>query len=287
MFLVLVEQQYEKSRFTPMGRYRKKPEKKGPKLANDEGKDADIKDIPKSFVIKKGNVSQSGQKLASEVRKAMAPWVAGQLKERKQNVIKDFVSAAAVFYVSHLQVFTQSPWDGQLRLHLCKMRKGPTFTFNVMKYALSSDIRAAVSSAVFRPSDFETPPLVVINNFQTERDLAELFHSLYPKVDASKFSLDDCRRVVLFDYSKADETVTWRQYSVVKKNLDLSRGVRKLLKLRNTSRSLNFANQADVSEFVLSGGVTGAGNVSESEADETTVVKVADLESSVEKLGVT
>lgn len=272
-----------------MGRYRKKPEKTAPKLAKDEAKDEDLKDIPKSFVIKTGKVSPAAQRLALEVRQAMRPWVAGNLKERKQNVIKDFVSASAVFYVSHLQVFTQSPWDGQLRLHIAKLRKGPTYTFNVEKYALASDIRAAVSTATARPAAFLTPPLVVINNFQSEelRPLAELFHGLYPQVDVAKFSLKDCRRVVLFDYDKSTESIAWRQYAISSKNMDLSRGVRKLLKLRNSDRSLNFSNQRDVSEFVMSGGVTGAGNVSDSEADETAVVKVKALEESINKLGVT
>ena len=68
----------------------------------------------------------------------MYPYTASELKESKKNSIKDFVSVAGVFGVSHMIVLTQTEKGGYLRL--IKNPRGPTITFKLSEYSLSKDI---------------------------------------------------------------------------------------------------------------------------------------------------
>jgi ribosome biogenesis protein SSF1/2 len=72
------------------------------------------------------------------MRQIMYPYTASNLKESKKNSIKDFVSAAGIFGVSHMLMFTQTENSNYLRL--IKNPKGPTLTFKVKEYSLARDI---------------------------------------------------------------------------------------------------------------------------------------------------
>ena len=68
--------------------------------------DLEQDDLPKTFVIKRGKIGMYLKELLHDVRDLMYPYTASKLKESKRNTIKDFISAAGIFGVSHMLVLT-------------------------------------------------------------------------------------------------------------------------------------------------------------------------------------
>ena len=72
------------------------------------------------------------------MRELMYPFTALKLKESKKNTIKEFVSVAGQFGVSHMILFSQTEKANYMRL--IKNPKGPTITFKVEEYSLAQDV---------------------------------------------------------------------------------------------------------------------------------------------------
>lgn len=72
------------------------------------------------------------------MRNLMYPYTAINLKESKKNKIKDFISVAGMFGVTHTNIFTQTEKGTYLRF--IKNPKGPTITFKVDQYSLAKDV---------------------------------------------------------------------------------------------------------------------------------------------------
>jgi len=72
------------------------------------------------------------------MRNLMYPYTATKLKESKKNSLKDFVSAAGQFGVSHMMIMTQTENGNYLRM--LKNPKGPTMVFKIEEYALARDV---------------------------------------------------------------------------------------------------------------------------------------------------
>jgi len=68
----------------------------------------------------------------------MYPYTALKLKESKKNTLKDFVSVAGIFGVTHMMMLTQTEQANYLRL--VKNPKGPTITFKIEEYSLAKDV---------------------------------------------------------------------------------------------------------------------------------------------------
>lgn len=70
----------------------------------DEDEEGDM--IPKSFIIKRGKIGVYLRELLQDMRNLMYPYTASKLKESKKNSLKDFISAAGQFGVSHMMIMT-------------------------------------------------------------------------------------------------------------------------------------------------------------------------------------
>jgi ribosome biogenesis protein SSF1/2 len=68
----------------------------------------------------------------------MYPYTALKLKEQKKNTLKDFISVAGSFGVTHMMVFSQT--DKSCYLRMMKNPKGPTITFKIDGYSLAKDV---------------------------------------------------------------------------------------------------------------------------------------------------
>ena len=68
----------------------------------------------------------------------MYPYTASNLKESSRNAMRDFIGAAGIFGVSHMQMFTQTETSNYMRI--MKLPKGPTMTFKLDEYALARDV---------------------------------------------------------------------------------------------------------------------------------------------------
>jgi len=164
--------------------------------------DAASDGIPKSFVIKAGNVGKSVSQLIRDVRKVMEPNTASRLKERRSNHLKDFVQVAGQLGVSHYLVFgrkdvqkssnvaNQTAVQSHTNLRIARHPRGPTLTFRVKSYALTKDIIAAQKHPLAADrKDFTTAPLLVLNGFTGEdkevKLMVSMFQNMFPALDVA------------------------------------------------------------------------------------------------------
>ncbi|CAM9707113.1 unnamed protein product, partial [Heterosigma akashiwo] len=90
-----------------------------PKGAQIEGEEK----VPRSFVFKNKKVSQYVQQLIADLRQVMAPYTALKLKERKKNSVKDYLSVAGTFGVTHFLVLSQT--EAAVNLKVARTPQGP------------------------------------------------------------------------------------------------------------------------------------------------------------------
>eukprot|EP00639_Heterosigma_akashiwo_P013198 CAMPEP_0206364894 /NCGR_PEP_ID=MMETSP0294-20121207/2505_1 /ASSEMBLY_ACC=CAM_ASM_000327 /TAXON_ID=39354 /ORGANISM="Heterosigma akashiwo, Strain CCMP2393" /LENGTH=438 /DNA_ID=CAMNT_0053810609 /DNA_START=20 /DNA_END=1336 /DNA_ORIENTATION=+ len=107
-----------------------------PKGAQIEGEEK----VPRSFVFKNKKVSQYVQQLIADLRQVMAPYTALKLKERKKNSVKDYLSVAGTFGVTHFLVLSQT--EAAVNLKVARTPQGPTLSFKVEQYTLCKSIVA-------------------------------------------------------------------------------------------------------------------------------------------------
>ena len=67
-------------------------------------------------MIHRGLPGEHIVELTKDFRKVMEPFTASELKERKKNTIKDFVSVAGLLHVTHLVMFTRTELGMYLKL---------------------------------------------------------------------------------------------------------------------------------------------------------------------------
>ena len=80
-------------------------------------------DIPKSFVMKRGKMSELVKELTEDVRHVMEPHTAKNLKESKTNKLKDFVQVAGPLGVSHFIILSAT--ENSKYVKIAKTPRGP------------------------------------------------------------------------------------------------------------------------------------------------------------------
>jgi ribosome biogenesis protein SSF1/2 len=134
-----------------------------------EPEEDDQDDIPKSFIIKRGKIGMYMKELLHDLRDLMYPYTASKLKESQRNTIKDFLSAAGIFGVSHMMLLTQTEIANYLRI--IKNPRGPTLSFKINNYTLARDVIKFVqetkkNSKIFSTT-LQTAPLLIMNGFSS------------------------------------------------------------------------------------------------------------------------
>ena len=192
--------------------------------------------VPRSFIFHRGKIGKSIETLIQDMRKVMSPYTALKLQERKSNSLKDFLSIAPQYNVSHFMIFNQTEKGTNMRL--LKVPQGPSITFRVISFSLMKDI-ANVSKKSHSPGgELLTPPLLVMNNFNTMstssmdqnsmKIKAAMLQSLFPALDLDTIKVNNCKRVVLFNYHANTETIEFRHYIIVLKATGVHKVVKKM-----------------------------------------------------------
>ena len=165
--------------------------------------------IPRSLIIKRGKVGPYLKKLVSELRTVMYPYTAINLKEKKSNNMRDFLSLVDIYGYSHMMMLTNT--DKHSYLHLAKMPRGPTITFKIDNYCLNTDIFNAEDVKHKKPlnKNFDHIPIIVMNNFNFEKIPFELetpiktanmlFQSFFPPLNLNQIQISKCKRLVLLN----------------------------------------------------------------------------------------
>ncbi|KAF8337572.1 Brix domain-containing protein [Cantharellus anzutake] len=211
--------------------------------------------VPRTFVVKHGQVSTSITNLVHDMRSVMQPNTATRLKERSYNKLKDFLVMAPPLGVSHLLAFTLTSIAPHL--HVIRCPSGPSVTFRVERYSLVRDLLNANIEARPIGQDFNTPPLLVLSSFPPPGPntpahiplLVTTFQSLFPPLSPKTISLDSARRVVLISYNSDLGTIDFRHYLIKIRKTDPTQRFRSIL--YRTSDARNLGQERDLSEYVL------------------------------------
>ncbi|KAH7926296.1 Brix-domain-containing protein [Leucogyrophana mollusca] len=226
--------------------------------------------VPKSFIIKHGQVGSSLTQLVRDLRKVMEPNTASRLKERNRNKLKDYLTLAPALKVSHLIALTLT--DVAPSLRIVRLPAGPTLSFRVERYSLMKDVMKSSRSARSMGMEYLTAPLLVLASFPPPSPttpphlplLMKSFQSLFPPLSPKAMSLSGARRIVLIAYNADRGSVDFRHYVITVKPYGVSKRVRRVLegaskKSSSTSTTgfLDLGNEKDVADFLLRRSKTG------------------------------
>ncbi|VVD00126.1 unnamed protein product [Leptidea sinapis] len=202
---------------------------------------------PHSFVIHRGNCSKDLMDLTKDFRKIMEPFTASQLKERKRNTIKDFLSISSYLHVSHLMTFTETDQGSYMRM--ARLPRGPTLTFRIQNYSLARDIVSSLRKQYVNARSFQHAPLIVLNSFSGEgmhmKLMATMFQNMFPTINITTVKLKNIRRCVLMNYNPTTKLIDLRHYVIRAIPVGLNKGTKKMVQ----GKIPNLNKCKDMSEF--------------------------------------
>ncbi|WVN85761.1 uncharacterized protein L203_100912 [Cryptococcus depauperatus CBS 7841] len=263
-----------------MGRLRKKNRThlKGPQKGETE------ENVPKSFVIKSGQVTKSISQLVRDTRNTMEPNTASRLRERPNARLRDYLTIAPSLKVTHLLAFSLTD-AANVHLRIARFPQGPTLTFRVQRYSLAKDlVQSGLRNVGKAPSgEYRNPPLLVLNGFQQPKEgshppqlrlMSTMFQGLFPPIQVEKSALPTFRRVLLLSYSPVTGLISFRHFTITVRPHGVSRRVRKVLNsagaiANNPRKTVDLSNTDDIADYLLrrSGSESTAGYDSTSETE--------------------
>ncbi|KAL0275279.1 UNVERIFIED_CONTAM: hypothetical protein PYX00_003182 [Menopon gallinae] len=221
----------------------------------------DLKNAPHSFVFHRGVVGEHVLELIKNFRKVMEPFTASELKAKRANKLKDFLSIAGVLHVSHMCIFSATGTGTHLKV--ARAPRGPTLYFRVLNYSLSKDVISKLKRQLVFQRQFINPPLIVMNNFSGEgvhfKLMSSMFQNMFPTINLTKIDLNTVRRCVLLNYNPETEEIDFRHYSIKVVPVNISKGVKKMVQ----NKVPNLSRFDDAADFILRANV-----LSESEGED-------------------
>ena len=222
--------------------------------------DPSVRRPPRTLVLRRGKHTKAVKALERDLRTMMRPHTADKLKQRKGNILADFVNVAGPLGVSHLLVLSATERGQYLRI--AKTPRGPTATFRVTRWTGAGDVSRSVDHYRAPPGAFRHAALLVLAGFKDAdrhgKLCATLFQNMFPTVEAAKLKLAHCQRVVLVSRDASAEAdagdgavaVQIRHYAVSQTPAGISSSVRSILK-----RDLpELGHLQDISQFLTDGG---------------------------------
>lgn len=232
----------------------------------------------------------------------MRPYTAVNFKEdasnRKITLSHYANSLTSTMGITHILALSQN--GSKVNLRVGRTPAGPTLTFRVKRFTLGRHLRAVQRRPVDSARAFESPPVVVTNNFGdvTAAPHVKLmritFQNMFPAINVSSVKLNECRRVVLFNFIRRDiapkknedenpstsdndendledEEVEIRHYAIRAKPVGVDRKVRRLIE----AKIPNLSKLDDISDYITGQTASGApapavnsGALSDSEAED-------------------
>ena len=258
--------------------------------------------VPRSLVIRRGKTEGELAELVSDLRGLMRPYTALNFKEdarnRKMTLTHYANSLSGPLGITHVLAVSQN--SGRVALRVGRAPGGPTLTFRVKRFTLGRQIRSAQRRPYDSAKAYDSPPVVVTNNFGDAsapphvKLMRITFQNMFPAINVGTVKLGECRRVVLFNFVRRDvvqkdekngkggkddadgdadledEEVEVRHYAIRTKPVGVDRRVRRLVesKVPNLGRLNDIADYIARSGEGAAGGMMGAGDISDSEAED-------------------
>ncbi|KAG8865386.1 hypothetical protein FRB96_000276 [Tulasnella sp. 330] len=243
--------------------------------------------IPKSFVVKHGEMGTSLTQLVRDVRKVMEPNTATRLKERSNNRLKDYIVMAPALKVSHLIAFSLTDLAPSLRI--ARLPQGPTFSFRVERYSLVKDVLHASRRPRSMNLEYLSAPLLVLASFPTGPEtpahlslVLKCFQSLFPPLAPKSINLSSARRVVLISWNAETKTIAWRHYLISVRTQGVTNRVRRIVEGISKAPSgnvVNLSKEKDLADYVLKqheeGYETGSTSAASDADPEESAVRLA------------
>lgn len=222
----------------------------------------DTQNVPKCMIFKRGVIGKTLRRLEYDLRYTMSPYTALKLKEKRTNTMRDFIRFSKQFDITHMIVQSQTVLNTHIRL--CKTPEGPTIWLKINSYSTCSSIRKSQKVPyTITKSFYQNSPLVVLNNFTNKENhiqiLATMLQNMFPTIDVTNIKIQQCKRVVLFNYNTDDNTIEFRHYAITTVPVDLTKNIRKVIK-KILPKNLN--KYQDINEWV-----ENPNSISDSEAD--------------------
>ena len=195
------------------------------------------------------------------MRLVMYPYTFINLKESSKNNIKDFLSLVDIYGLSHMMMFTNT--EKHSYLHLAKMPKGPTATFILEQYCLSSDIFSHAEKYK-RPltKNFGHIPLLIMNGFNSTKIPEEyeapmkiismLFQSFFPPLSIGNVQMNKFKRVVLINLNLNDISkpiLEFRHYDIEFQRHSIKKTISNLV--NNLGKVKDLSSFNNISDYIL------------------------------------
>ena len=123
--------------------------------------------IPRSLVIRRGKTESELIELVSDMRKFMRPHTAVDFKEdasnRKVKLSHYASSLTGSLGITHILAVSQNA--SKITLRICRSPSGPTLSFRVKRFTLGRQIRSVQRRPYDSIKAYDSPPIVVTNNF--------------------------------------------------------------------------------------------------------------------------
>ena len=200
------------------------------------------------------------------MRLVMYPYTLINLKESKKNNIKDFLSLVDIYGLSHMMMFTNT--EKHSYLHFAKMPKGPTVTFIIDKYILSSDIFSNVEKdQIPLTKSYGHIPLLIMNGFNNTKIpeeyndsikiVAMMFQSFFPPVNLGEVQIKKFKRVVLINLmlnkdvytGKIKPEIEFRHYDIELQKYSVKKTISNLI--NNLGKTKDLSNFNNISDYIL------------------------------------
>ena len=200
------------------------------------------------------------------MRLVMYPYTLINLKEFKKNNIKDFLSLVDIYGLSHMMMFTNT--EKHSYLHFAKMPKGPTVTFIIDKYILSSDIFSNVEKdQIPLTKSYGHIPLLIMNGFNNTKIpeeyndsikiVAMMFQSFFPPVNLGEVQIKKFKRVVLINLmlnkdvytGKIKPEIEFRHYDIELQKYSVKKTISNLI--NNLGKTKDLSNFNNISDYIL------------------------------------
>ena len=139
--------------------------------------DPSKKKVPRALVLRTGKHTKVVKKLEKDLKLCMRPHTADKLKQKKGNVMKDFLNVVGPLGISHFLILSATEKCQYLKV--AKTPQGPTATFRIEQWSSCADFAAAMKHYTSPVGSFKYPPLLVLSGFKNSDRHGKLCASLF------------------------------------------------------------------------------------------------------------
>jgi len=180
------------------------------------------------MVVHTGEIGRAMKDLESDIRLMLCPYTYMKLRVHSKNKLKDFTDNAGLVDAT-MMILLRSNLD-QSTFSICRFPRGPTLHFNIVRYALITDVHKNVERTASVNKTNPWIPFPVMTGFTDSKEdqaMVSMFQGLFPSIDMEKANLSGMKRVVEFS-KEEDGLISIRHYMIERRDPHLSAALRNI-----------------------------------------------------------